>query len=219
MRMKAFFLVCLLLASLVPAYADSLVNMTLTGNGANGRSVFDSSNQWGGEPISPYEAQIGNLNLLVACLDLTANTTVGQSYSYDLTANVGPSGDYTELVKYQAAAILMEDLLGASGDTRGELSFAIWRIFNQGAVDGSTNAQIQANLTTIKGYADAALTQARTGHVPSFNLYYPASNLQGVQTPPGSQRYIQLVPDGGMTLMLLGGALVGLATLRRKFCA
>ena len=27
------------------------------------------------------------------------------------------------------------------------------------------------------------------------------------------------VPDGGMTLMLLGGALVGLESLRRRFCA
>ena len=30
---------------------------------------------------------------------------------------------------------------------------------------------------------------------------------------------LQAVPDGGVTLMLLGGALVGLETLRRRFCA
>jgi hypothetical protein len=44
----------------------------------------------------------------------------------------------------------------------------------------------------------------------------PSTNNHGVSTINGS---ISTVPDGGVTLMLLGGALVGLETLRRKFRA
>jgi hypothetical protein len=46
--------------------------------------------------------------------------------------------------------------------------------------------------------------------------------VQAIGTTGGSDSYVNdgvKVPDGGMTLMLLGGALVGLGALRRKFRA
>src|ERR1035437_10383199 len=103
MRMKAFCFVCLLLALLVPAYADSYVNMTLTGNGPDGKSVFDSSNTWNSEPISPYQAQIGSSYLLVFCLDIAVDTYVGKSYTYDVTTLA--THDTTPLEDYKAAAV------------------------------------------------------------------------------------------------------------------
>jgi hypothetical protein len=104
---------------------------------------------------------------------------------------------------------------------RGILSFAIWDILDAAAVQSSSssNSDVQANLGTIEGDAAAALIQAQdpNGYVPNFELFYPASgNPLQPQIPPGSQRYIELVPDRGMTLMLLGGALLGLEALRRK---
>jgi len=47
-------------------------------------------------------------------------------------------------------------------------------------------------------------------------LYYEYTGNSGTYPGPEITFSAQAVPDGGMTLMLLGGALVGLATLRRK---
>jgi hypothetical protein len=44
-------------------------------------------------------------------------------------------------------------------------------------------------------------------------------HVQAIGTAGGSDSYVNTVPDGGMTLMLLGGALVGLGALRRRFRA
>jgi hypothetical protein len=213
MRTKVL-LFSLFLVLLVPVYADSFVTMTLTGLGPNGLSVFDPSNEWGGEPVSPYQAQVGNNTFLVFCLDMQLSTNVGQGYSYDVTTNARPNGDTTPLADYEAAAYLAKEILGTSDlTTRGELSFAIWDIFEPDAVEMDTNSDVSNNLRTIEAYEAAAMTAA--GNNPQFALYYPGSNSP-VDPPPGSQRFIQLVPDGGMTLMLLGGALIGLETLRRK---
>lgn len=209
MRTK-LFLVSLFVALFAPVHADTFVNMTLTGNNLM---------SWGGEYVSPYEAKIGNSTILVACLDLTVNTYVGHSYAYDVTTPA--AGDQTPFVNYQAAAILMSQILSASGDARGKLSFAIWDIFNDSGVvayannGNPTHLPVLQNLAAIQTLAANAVTQATTGiGIPSFTVYYPASTVPVGQTL-ASQRFIS-VPDGGMTLMLLGGALFGLETLRRK---
>jgi hypothetical protein len=51
----------------------------------------------------------------------------------------------------------------------------------------------------------------------AFTIYYEGTN--GNPEVLKLEGDVRNVPDGGMTLMLLGGALVGLATLRRKFRA
>ena len=213
MRMKVVFF-SLFLASLVPAHADVYTNMTLTGS---------SLVSWGGEYVSPYWATTNGVDrFLISCLDVTVNTYVGQSYSYHTTTNTVPgSNDTTPLYQYQAAAILAEQILGATGDLRGELSWAIWDIFNPTYVAAWSNSQVHNNLATIQHYADLAKAQAQGGgYVPNFTLYYPDSDGNPpVPGTPGSQMYIRIVPDGGLTLMLLGGALVGLEALRRRFRA
>jgi hypothetical protein len=47
-----------------------------------------------------------------------------------------------------------------------------------------------------------------------------AAHVQGIPVPGGgttSGAIKETVPDGGMTAMLLGGALIGLEALRRRF--
>jgi hypothetical protein len=52
-----------------------------------------------------------------------------------------------------------------------------------------------------------------SGNTVSFDLWYMGTNTN----PEELQLMSSAVPDGGMTLMLLGGVLVGLESLRRKF--
>jgi len=48
-------------------------------------------------------------------------------------------------------------------------------------------------------------------------LYYEYQGNSGIYPGPQINLNVSAVPDGGVTLMLLGGAFVGLATLRRRF--
>jgi len=65
---------------------------------------------------------------------------------------------------------------------------------------------------------------AGQGFQASYVWYSPTGFFGQVTVPTGALSHISTfngvtVPDGGMTLMLLGGALVGLGALRRKFRA
>ena len=65
----------------------------------------------------------------------------------------------------------------------------------------------------VSAQPDSEVFGGTTGQ-HSFSIWYMATN----GNPEVLQSNIP-VPDGGMTLMLLGGVLVGLETLRRKFRA
>ena len=53
---------------------------------------------------------------------------------------------------------------------------------------------------------------------PPSNNYYGFADVGGKYIASGDGVFtLSNVPDGGMTLMLLGGVLVGLETLRRRF--
>ena len=88
------------------------------------------------------------------------------------------------------------------------------RFDNGPQYQGSTFASF-ANITPVQGQGPGGSAYAEF-FVPggfttvTFSSTQYAFEFAGVQAS---------VPDGGMTLMLLGGALVGLATLRRKFRA
>jgi len=204
-RTKVLFL-GLFLALLVPANADIMRIYATTGA------------KYGGEYISPYRAQIQNgstwgPDFWVACLDLGKVTYEGQPYTYDVTTD-SPTDRLTK-----AAALLMGQVIadynvwhltGASTDlkTLGIASFAIWDLWDDNDVHAKLSS---ADYTAAVNLAHTALDAVDHGAgVPDYKVYTPTGN---------SQRYISLVPDGGMTLMLLGGVLVGLETLRRKLAA
>ena len=64
----------------------------------------------------------------------------------------------------------------------------------------------------VSAQPDSAVYSGSTGNQP-FEIWYMATN----GNPEVLTSDIPVVPDGGVTLMLLGGALVGLESLRRKF--
>jgi hypothetical protein len=95
------------------------------------------------------------------------------------------------------------------------LQAAIWHVIygDKISLDVSHYAGSQV-LTDYNTY----LTGLGTGNISEFDWITPGPPFYGVQ---GANQAVVTphVPDGGMTLMLLGGALVGLETLRRKFRA
>lgn len=165
------------------------------------------------------------IDLWVACLDFNRHVSVNTPYDYDRTLNSGPTNwgapgggapTTSTQVMSDAAALLMQELLldanNFASTSSDELSYAIWRIFgNSVAAYGNSVSR-----------ATQALSNAQTvGFViPNYYVYKPL-------TAPTyeKQRFISItggnhqVPDGGFTLILLGGALVGVETLQRKFSA
>jgi VPDSG-CTERM motif len=72
---------------------------------------------------------------------------------------------------------------------------------------------------SASGLSTASFNQLSTippGSQPAFFAVDILSGING-KTGPVDASQAPTVPDGGMTLMLLGGALLGLETLRRKF--
>jgi len=100
---------------------------------------------------------------------------------------------------------------GASGyDAQVGLQAAIWnQIYGVTLTSGNTAGAITAYNADL-----AALAAAGNLHnyVGQFAWLSPNGNSSNVY-----QGLLTQVPDGGMTLMLLGGTLVGVGTLRRKF--
>jgi hypothetical protein len=78
--------------------------------------------------------------------------------------------------------------------------------------DGRSSAvsDLQFTLSGTWANASSVLTMNAKGFDAASHIYAP-----GVTGFAGEGNGV--VPDGGVTLMLLGGALVGLATLRRRF--
>jgi len=99
---------------------------------------------------------------------------------------------------------------------------AIWELFDPSikASDGT----IQGDVNTLLGNA---LIPANSAGDYVHLTVYDALNCTGSDSPcilsgpdPGKEpQDFESVPDGGATLMLLGGALVGLGALRRRFRA
>jgi hypothetical protein len=67
-------------------------------------------------------------------------------------------------------------------------------------------------------FEDANLVDYNITNLGGNYLLTSTTNPVGYPTPlVAIDMSVSQVPDGGMTIMLLGGALVGLETLRRKF--
>lgn len=118
-----------------------------------------------------------------------------------------------------------------------------------GTVDGITYSRVGSTLagpfpTAVFGFKDDSegvssinasgyqyvLAKYGGGQVAGYSLvWFLSTGFTGLVAPPSSYdgkglSHIDVftrtaVPDGGMTLMLLGGALVGIGALRRKFRA
>lgn len=211
----------LLLALTVFQQAALADGVTLT----LGQPTTPTSN---GVYTSPYPITVNGLLTSLICD--TYNTEIYVGYSWDATviplADAGTDGSfaadkitvggttYDSQQMYNAAAILASEILNTSpssyGQTTIDESYAIWGLFEQNP------PTLTPNQTTLLDNALADLASPP----PNIVVYVPTGGINGQVggNPPYnvSQEFFG-VPDGGMTLMLLGGALVGLETLRRKF--
>lgn len=198
---RAVLLLCLATSA---AFADAVkLNIYGLPNGSN----------------SPYQAHITpqpsgpTINVLVACLDLRRSVSANVDYNYDRTLNSGPNWgapnngvpNFSDQTMYDAAALLMAQLIATpfASPAADDLSYAIWEIFDNSAAPLNSNAETLAhNALTAAGLS--------TTVIPTYYVYTPLDPLV-----TGKQRFLS-VPDGGFTLMLLGGVLVGIESLRRK---
>jgi hypothetical protein len=112
---------------------------------------------------------------------------------------------------YDAAAVITVDLLLNPANEVLD-SYALWTIFDPGTNPPNSPLPHDLAATTLAN-VHAGLPVDELAYLNNHVYIYTAI------TPDVSQEFIGYVPDGGMTLMLLGGALVGLETLRRRFRA
>ena len=133
----------------------------------------------------------------------------------------GPSPDpisqgtayfYSEFVKGSFGALAGTFFAGTRALEAELLQLAIWAL----------EQEISAPLAGVNYYYDLALanggmTDAAPGYLNVYvlNNYYDTTLEK--QVAQDFLYYEETVPDGGATLMLLGGALIGLGALRRKF--
>lgn len=202
----------LLAFSGVALYADDLnlgpnfVSVNMSVNGGASQSL-------GGGSIGP--STLNGDSLYVYCVDLwdTINvpgdyntTTVTHDASMTGLTNDGEGLTGGKVNNAGAVAYLLQTYAAGATttDKQAALQAAIWHeIYGSNAVLGSGN---DSNIVTDYGNY---LTGVGSGNIAAFNWMSPGTGLQGLVGGP--------VPDGGMTLMLLGGTLVGVGTLRRKF--
>jgi len=108
---------------------------------------------------------------------------------------------------------------GRSGTTSSSaylLQQAIWWLEGEEGVAYSAGNIFMAAVTTAFGsQAGAKADGADAYGVYALNIW--TVDARGAITKAQSQTYYHDVPDGGATLMLLGGALMGLGALRRKY--
>jgi hypothetical protein len=126
---------------------------------------------------------------------------------------------------YDAKAWLELHYTGAANNP--DYSYAIWMLFDQSLVD--PNHPANRNDNPVYAAAEGAMLLDWAGGYNTYRqqltIYTPDLNCKlanacGSLTTgwtEGVPQEVDTVPDGGVTLMLLGGALVGLETLRRKF--
>jgi hypothetical protein len=172
---------------------------------------------WGDTLINP---SVGNCGLPV-CLVTSGTQT---SNPQILSAVALAVGAQTQLYKADSGNTVVEDLnmpfanyytteyIGSGGDYSG--AKITW--------DGPNFISANPVYAIVKdGNQDPAwylfnISGWNGKDTLEFSGFWPQSGSIShieIQGTPGT------VPDGGMTLMLLGGALVGLETLRRKFRA
>src|ERR1019366_5468871 len=162
--------------------------------------------------VDPYPILVNGTTTLLSCDDYEKEIGVGLEWTADRyllgALNTVPgttpkfnavnSSGYTVREMYDAAAVLTVDLLLHPGNEVVD-SYALWIIFDPGKTPPTKTAP---GADTLAASTLAAVSSAAPTYLYNHVYIYTA------RTPDVSQEFIGYVPDGGMTLMLLGGALV-----------
>lgn len=182
--------------------------------------------------ISPYTIAIDGVNALLVCDDF--HDEVGPGYP-SWQARVIWGGDDTAL---GIGSTRMAYLSGKTGEAlqhlydmkawleihmddtnRDVYTWAVWYLFQPTEVDTWLDdyyPQDQAFQDAVHGAA--AWRGDASGLRGSLIIYSPTDHYDQMLNK-WPQEFNRVVPDGGVTLILLGAALVGLETLRRRFRA
>ena len=144
----------------------------------------------------------------VYCVDLYIDITVPGDYNNTTVTNNGMVHGAMVTNAGQVAWLLDQYANSNIGNTTGQIALqaAIWHeIFG---VDLSSTSSSYADYTYY-----LSKLGSNTASVATINWFSPGINGDNTTY----QGLVGHVPDGGMTLMLLGGTLVCVGTLRRKF--
>jgi len=205
--------------------------------------IYFTGNTSGGD-LDPYQMIITSVGSnptngptqWLNCDDLNDHVTGGESWVADVIYGSDTSAlantlmswhnlidpnygfkvaNYNAAIAYDAKAWIE---LNYGPANNPDYSNAIWRLFanNAPATQLYLDAMAAANADINTGYS--TYRQHLTIYTPNLNCR--VANACGSQTTgwtDGVPQEFNAVPDGGVTLMLLGGALVGLETLRRRF--
>jgi hypothetical protein len=191
------------------AYAQT-VNMQLETAGAG--YVMGNT----GVYTSPYGVSInGGTPTLVICDDFTTDITIGQTWTATettlaaLQAGTEPAGtpkfDPTpnpEVTNYAVAAVLAEELVTANpaSETAGELSYAIWGIFDTTLLNSTANQYGTLTTTELSAAqqdlanAQAVVASVTTNGVINLNML-PSLTIYTPSAPNGlnsSQEFLQV---------------------------
>ena len=218
----AVFAVTFLVIS-TSAWAD-IVTVNVTGQ------VWQVYGNWGNAPTAaPVASGTSTNNVPVIKqteMSFSASQVNFSAYGSDTLQSFLNSGGATGLSNTTGASDPMSNCTGSAFNSSPSCYSTVIEItgtfnFQGGYVYGLThddgvvmfangNKVIDSRTPTSAETDTFAGSAADNGN---FQIWYMATN--------GNPEVLQLsqtdVPDGGMTLMLLGGALVGLETLRRKF--
>jgi hypothetical protein len=206
-------------------------NLNLGGNYNGGINISGDGldGSYGGGSIGPSSLN-GVALPYVYCVDIPDEVGVPADYTNALvthngmiagsSANAGfggisgytTNGALATVSNAVAVAWLVQTFAaGASNyDSQVGLQAAIWHeIYGVNLTSSNTAGAISAYNADLAALAAAG---SLPSYVSNFSWLSPNGN-----SPSVDQGLITKVPDGGMTLMLLGGTLIGVGTLRRKF--
>ncbi len=197
-------------------------NITLTSPG---------SNVMNGVYVGPYFATVNGVSTPIICDDFADETYNNESWTANVhtTSNLsgtkwgtGASALYNEAAHFAGVMMGLESNPSANAQTIGYLSYTIWALFDQSAVEawlgsGSTAWKaVEGYLGTAGGYASVAAPSNMVLLTPNTNDPITCGGGACATAPP--QEFIAFVPEGGSPLLYLvfAGLACGAAMFHRS---
>jgi|SRR5271157_1620521 len=190
---------------------------------------------WGGGSIGPSTLN-GDPLAWVYCVDIPDHVYIPGDYpnaSFNNNGTIAGSsanntalgitgyttdGQQAAVTNAMAVAYLLHTYAtGAiSNAAQAALQGAIWSVIYGVTMTGGPSGSLaiySADMNQVTAACGNNFNSCTNDYVGDFDWLSPSGSSSSVDQGLITNK----VPDGGMTLMLLGGTLVGVATLRRKF--
>jgi hypothetical protein len=221
MKMKTRYLWILALAVMLGGGAALADDLNVGGNYNSIPLVGNLNGSYGGGAITT--SYLNGVQITLYCVDLYDTIPVPKDYNNTTTTSNGmvtelnsPLGTTGGVVNNagQVAWLLTQYASADSGNTTAQIALqaAIWHVVyagTAGAVDLNSSSTSYSLYTTYLGALGS-----NTAPLSDVDWFSP-----GIKGDNTVYQGLAGVPDGGVTLLLLGGALVGLETLRRRLNA